>query len=128
MSTNACPCGSGRPFDHCCKPLLSRATTAATAEDLMRSRYTAFVVNDAAYLAHTWHSTTRPTEVTAPSGIAWRRLRIRDTHLGGPDDATGEVEFVAHYRSVDGTRDFLHERSRFAREKGRWMYVDGELF
>jgi SEC-C motif-containing protein len=94
----------------------------------MRSRYTAFVVNDAAYLAHTWHSTTRPTEVTAPSGIAWRRLRIRDTHLGGPDDATGEVEFVAHYRSVDGTRDFLHERSRFAREKGRWMYVDGELF
>lgn len=94
----------------------------------MRSRYTAFALNDAAYLAASWHSSTRPADATAPTGIEWRRLRIRDTYLGGPDDATGEVEFVAHFRTPDGTRDLLHERSRFERENGRWVYVAGELF
>ena len=94
----------------------------------MRSRYTAFVVGDDAYLAASWHSATRPDDASAPPGIDWRRLRIHDTVAGGPTDETGQVEFVAHFRAADGTRDFLHERSRFAREAGRWVYVDGELF
>ncbi|HJF14047.1 MAG TPA: SEC-C domain-containing protein [Enteractinococcus helveticum] len=123
-----CPCGTERLFQHCCQPLLTGAAAPETAEALMRSRYTAFVVGDDAYLAASWHSATRPEDPSAPTGIDWRRLRIRDTVAGGPTDQTGEVEFVAHFRSAQGTRDFLHERSRFAREAGRWVYVDGELF
>ena len=123
-----CPCGTGAQFKDCCEPLLNGTAAPETAEALMRSRYTAFVVGDDAYLAASWHSTTRPVDASAPSGIDWRRLRIRHTTGGGVDDATGEVEFIAHFRNADGTRDFLHERSRFIRENGRWVYVDGELF
>ncbi|WP_310170940.1 YchJ family protein [Enteractinococcus fodinae] len=123
-----CPCGTGQEFQNCCGPVLAGTAEPATAEDLMRSRYSAFVLGDDAYLAASWHSTTRPADASAPTGIQWRRLRIRDTVGGGPDDATGEVEFIAHFRTADGSRDFLHERSRFARENGRWVYVDGELF
>lgn len=94
----------------------------------MRSRYTAFVLADDAYVAASWHPDTRPADATAPTGIDWRRLRIRDTRDGGPDDEMGEVEFIAHYRTPEGVRGFLHERSRFARQEGRWVYVDGELF
>lgn len=128
MSEQMCPCGTDLRFEYCCQPILSGRAAPDTAVALMRSRYTAFVLDDAEYLAHSWHSSTRPSEVTAPAGVEWRRLRVRDTFLGGPDDPTGEVEFVAHFRTPEGVRDFMHERSRFARENGRWVYVDGELF
>ena len=128
MPDQQCACGTGSPLSQCCQPILAGARVPNTALELMRSRYTAFVLNDAAYLAASWHPSTRPADVTVPAGIEWRRLRIRDTQLGGPDDVTGEVEFVAHFRTQDGTRDFLHERSRFERHDGRWVYVDGELF
>lgn len=123
-----CPCGTGRSLEQCCGPALAGTALSQTAEALMRSRYTAFVLADDTYLAETWHSATRPADPSAPMGIDWRRLRIRDTRDGGPQDETGEVEFIAHFRTADGTRDFLHERSSFARENGRWVYVDGELF
>ena len=128
LQTQGCPCGSAQDLQNCCGPALAGTATPQTAEALMRSRYTASVMGDDAYLAATWHSTTRPADASAPSGIDWRRLRIRATVKGGPNDDTGEVEFVAHFRTADGTRDFLHERSTFGRENGRWVYVDGELF
>lgn len=124
----SCPCGSGQDFGQCCGPLLAGTKNAQTAVELMRSRYTAFVLADDGYLAASWHSKTRPVDSAAPSNIVWRRLRIRDVVAGGVADTTGEVEFVAHFRAADGTRDFLHERSRFVREQGRWVYVDGKLF
>lgn len=128
VELESCPCGTGQKYSDCCGPVISGATEPETAETLMRSRYTAFVLGDDAYLASSWHSTTRPVDASAPTGVQWRRLRIRNTAGGGPADDTGEVEFVAHFRTADGARDFLHERSRFARENGRWVYVDGELF
>lgn len=124
----ACPCGTGETFDVCCGPALQGRALPQTAQALMRSRYTAFVLDDTEYLAASWHSSTRPEDASAPAGVSWRRLRIRDTVAGGPADATGEVEFIAHFRTPDGTRNFLHERSRFVRENQRWVYVDGELF
>lgn len=127
-NTADCPCGTGQSFGQCCGPYLAGVASPVTAETLMRSRYTAFVLDDGSYLATSWHSSTRPQDTSAPAGMTWRRLRIRDTLAGGPDDATGEVEFIAHYRTADGQRDFLHERSRFLREQGRWVYLDGELF
>ena len=99
---------------------------AATAEELMRSRYSAYAVGDLDYVWRTWHPRTRPESLT-PSDEAWTGLEILDTVAGQQGDEEGEVEFRAHYRRNrrSGT---LHERSHFAVRARRWFYVDGELF
>lgn len=127
MSEQPCPCGTGETHARCCAPVLAGELPAETAEALMRSRYTAFVLGDDAYLYTSWHPHTRPDDASAPTGLEWRRLRIRETHAGGPTDETGTVEFIAHFRTKDGSRDFLHERAEFVRENGRWMYVSGDI-
>ncbi|SBS79166.1 conserved hypothetical protein [uncultured Mycobacterium sp.] len=124
--TDACPCGSGEPLGRCCLPLHRGESQAATAEQLMRARYSAYAVGDLDYIWRTWHPRTRPTALT-PDGLTWTGLHIVDTVDGRPEDQTGEVEFRAHYR--DGRRTgTLHERSRFGVRARRWFYVDGELF
>lgn len=92
----------------------------------MRSRFSAFARGDAAYLLASWHPSTRPPELELDADVVWRRLQIVDTVAGGPDDAAGVVEFRASYRGPDGA-GVLHERSRFARVGGRWLYLDGEV-
>lgn len=86
----------------------------------MRSRYTAVVRGDADHLFRTWHPRTRPAVVDPGEGAGWQGLEVLDAPE--PVGDHGEVEFVA--RHVDGD---LHERSRFERRRGRWVYVDGEL-
>ena len=120
-----CPCASGDTFAACCGALLDGAP-APTAERLMRSRYTAFVREDGAYLLRTWHPETRPETITFEADLEWRRLLIVDRVAGGPFDTVGVVEFEAFWRQ-DGTRGSLHERSRFVREDRMWFYVDGEI-
>lgn len=92
----------------------------------MRSRFSAFARGDAAYLTASWHPSTQPAEVDLDADVVWRRLQIVDTVAGGPDDAEGVVEFRASYRAPDGA-GLLHERSRFTRVDGRWVYVDGDV-
>jgi SEC-C motif-containing protein len=121
-----CPCGSSDSYVDCCGPLHSGERDAETALALMRSRFSAFAVGGANYLLTTWHPSTRPKRIDLNNGMIWRRLQIVDTVAGDPDDATGVVEFRAQYER-DGKRHIMHERSRFTRHKGRWLYVDGEL-
>lgn len=90
----------------------------------MRSRFAAFAVGDTAYLLRSWHSTTRPAGLTLDAGLTWTGLDVLATADGGLFDTTGTVEFRAHYRER-GRRGTLHERSRFGREHGRWVYIDG---
>ncbi|WP_315637701.1 MULTISPECIES: YchJ family metal-binding protein [Microbacterium] len=120
-----CPCASGDIFAACCGPLLDGAA-APTAERLMRSRYTAFVREDAPYLLRTWHPDTRPETIGFDTDLEWRRLVIVDRVAGGPFDTVGVVEFEAFWRQ-GGTRGSLHERSRFVREDRTWFYVDGDI-
>lgn len=120
-----CPCGSGEVYGACCGPLHA-GEPAPTAERLMRSRYTAFAIGDAAYLLASRHASTRPARMDLDSDVRWLHLAILDREAGGPFDATGVVEFVATYRDGDG-RGEQHERSRFVREGGHWFYVDGVL-
>jgi SEC-C motif domain protein len=120
--TRACPCGSGQPYVDCCGPMHRAQTAAATAEQLMRSRYSAFAVGDAAYLLRTWHRSTRPAHLALDPGQQWTRLEIVNTDRGGLFDAAGSVEFRAHYR-LSGRPGMLRERSRFAREDGLWTYL-----
>lgn len=126
-----CPCGTGETFGECCGRYLQDGRVAPTAEALMRSRYTGFATRAVHYLLATWHPSTRPDELELAEDMVWRRLDVLRTDAGGPWDDAGTVEFVAHYRLDDGTaigqRGRLHETSRFVREDGRWLYVDGGI-
>ncbi|MDX1892703.1 YchJ family protein [Mycolicibacterium sp. 050158] len=115
-----CPCDTGAPYEACCGPLHHGERHAATAEQLMRSRYAAYATGHADYLFRTWHPRTRPAEVAIDPAVVWKGLAITDVVAGGPGDEAGEVEFTAAY---DGGA--MHERSSFVRRAGRWVYVDG---
>lgn len=94
----------------------------------MRSRYTAFAVGDAAYLQQTWAPETRPSRVRIDPAQRWLSLEVLASS-GGLLDPTGEVEFVARFavdRVGEAQQGAIHERSRFRREDGRWVYVDGD--
>lgn len=91
----------------------------------MRSRYTAHVLRDGAYLLATWHPGTRPADATPDPATKWLGLEVLDFREA--DGSHAEVEFIARYR-VQGRGGRLRERSRFVREPdGRWYYVDGEI-
>jgi len=115
------------PYAACCGryhagPLHLRAPTA---EALMRSRYSAFVLDLTDYLLATWHPGTRPATIEPnPSGLKWLGLELRHHALQDADHAT--VEFVARSK-LAGRAQRLHETSRFEREEGRWFYLDGDL-
>ncbi|WKG13380.1 YchJ family protein [Nocardia sp. PE-7] len=119
-----CPCRRGEPFDACCGPILAGDKPAPTAETLMRSRYTAYVVGDVDYLLRSWHPSTRPADLELDADQRWLFLEIVGTQRGGLFDDNGTVEFIAHYK-LDGTRDAMHELSTFVRVDGAWVYLDG---
>lgn len=118
-----CPCG-GSAYEDCCGRYIDDGEIPETAEQLMRSRYSAYVLHKEPYLKATWHESTRPAETIAQDdGTKWLGLEVKK-HLQAGDEAT--VEFVARYK-VGGRAHRLHEVSRFVREDGRWFYVDGSF-
>lgn len=122
MSSRTCPCGLPQSYDACCGRFHTGAATAPTAELLMRSRYSAFVKRDAGYLLRTWHPRTRPARLDLDPRMRWTGLEILDTAAGSAFHGTGTVTFRASYRGGS-----LHERSRFERVDGAWVYVDGDI-
>jgi SEC-C motif-containing protein len=110
-------------FDACCGRYLDHDTPAPDAESLMRSRYSAFVLERADYLTSSCHASTRPADLTLEPGVKWLGLAVKRHRVIDADHA--EVEFVARSR-VGGSGQRLHETSRFVREGGRWFYVDGD--
>lgn len=123
---SACPCGSGRPYAACCGRLHAGAEAAPTAEALMRSRYSAYVMGLEPYLLATWHASTRPAslDLAGEAGTKWLGLEIKRRQT--LDDCHATVEFVARYR-IAGRGHRLHEISNFVREDGHWFYVDGQV-
>ena len=132
-TTLACPCG-GASHAACCGPFLNGAALAPDATTLMRSRYSAYVLRDEAYLRATWHASTCPPDkiVDDDEGLHWlglevkSALRIRQPAVEAAAADHASVEFVARYKS-GGRAHRLHEVSRFVREGGRWFYVDGSF-
>ena len=127
LPANACPCGGPKPYLECCGRWHEgpQAMQAPTAEALMRSRYSAFVLDKLPYLLATWHSSTRPAALGPnPPDLKWLGLAVKKALVQDADHAT--VEFVARSRQA-GRAHRLHELSRFVREDGRWYYVDGDL-
>jgi SEC-C motif-containing protein len=135
----ACPCG-GASYAICCASFIDGAAIPASAEQLMRSRYTAYTLGNEAYLRATWHPSTCPQETILDDGekTKWlgleikSALRLRQRNETGAEDGSGQdsVEFVARYK-LGGRAHRLHEVSRFVREDGadgpRWYYLDGSF-
>lgn len=117
-----CPCGLPATYDACCGRYVSGAAAAPTAEALMRSRYSAFAVGDAAHLARTWHPTTRPRRIHLDPDRTWTGLEVRARTEGGLLDQTGTVTFRAHHADPHGEH-VLDEVSTFTRHDGAWVYV-----
>ena len=126
-----CPCGKRPlPYAACCGRYLDdfAGTPAPDTESLMRSRYSAFVLERADYLLATWHISRRPLTIEFDTGVKWLGLEVRQHRVLGVTHA--EVEFVARQKSPGTAAVRLHERSRFVKEgvsPGRWYYVDGDL-
>ncbi|MGM0982981.1 MAG: YchJ family protein [Pseudomonadota bacterium] len=116
----ACPCGSGRPLAECCARYHA-GEPAPTPEALMRSRYSAFVLDLSDYLLATWHPSTRPEKLEADPATVWKRLEVLES---GEEGDRGRVHFRATFRE-GGRWAVLEEHSRFVREAGRWFYLDG---
>jgi len=136
MKPVECPCGGAAPdqrpnaraprYEACCGRFIDSGEKPANVMELMRSRYTAYVLGDTAYLRATWAESTCPPDLDASdSSTRWLGLQIK-RHT--PIDADHEeVEFVARYK-VDGRAHRLHEASRFTRNSnGNWIYVDGQI-
>jgi SEC-C motif-containing protein len=119
--TSKCPCGSGKAFAQCCEPFLRDNAVPPTAEALMRSRYTAYVLADGPYLLATWHPSTRPAKLNLDGGEQpqWIGLSVKRHEV--KDENHARVEFVARYR-VNGKAHKLLEVSEFASQGGRWFY------
>ena len=122
-----CPCGSGLELDACCAPYINGDMPAPTAEALMRSRFTAYTLANAGYLHDTLCKAEQGDEPMSEEEIkaaTWQSLEILATEAGDENDAIGQVEFIARYKS-NGQQFVHHERSAFCRENGRWVYESG---
>ncbi|GAA0615617.1 hypothetical protein HPO96_00930 [Kribbella sandramycini] len=117
-TSEPCPCGLPATYAGCCGRFHAGQDAAATAEQLMRSRYAAFVVGDTAYLLRTWHSSTRPLGLQLVPDRHWTGLTILGTSDGSPFHSEGTVEFRADHQA--GAQ---YENSYFTRENGAWVYV-----
>ena len=122
--SDACPCGSNAEYLACCGRYLDSEQIPDNAEQLMRSRYCAYVLARPDYLLATWHASTRPPTISLDvTGQQWLGLNVIRSHI---DLHAGTVEFVARHK-VNGKAYRLHEVSRFVKEQGRWMYLDGDI-
>ena len=122
-----CPCGQGESYFACCARwhVGPQRLQAPDAETLMRSRYSAFVLDDLVYLLATWHPSTRPADRTPnPAGLKWLGLTVQQHSIQDPTHAT--VSFVARSR-LHGRAYRQAEISRFVHENGQWFYVDGDI-
>jgi SEC-C motif-containing protein len=122
-SDSPCPCGSGRTFGQCCEPILKQTRLPATAEELMRSRYTAHVLRDHRHLHRTFLGTAKEPYVEDPEAmnLDWTRLVVH-AHEPGPGADQAIVDFSAYYQD-DGVERAIHEKSEFKRIDGAWIYA-----
>ena len=129
MQNATCPCGSHKLFEHCCGRFLTASEIPKTPEELMRSRYSAFVTQNAAYLVKTLHQSKHTENLKTEIQLSfknthWYSLRILRTAIKGN---SGHVEFVAFFTSHDGNLNQLHEASEFWLENEQWVYNEGKV-
>jgi SEC-C motif-containing protein len=125
----SCPCGSGRPYAECCEPYITGKAKPPTAEALMRSRYSAYAEHEVDYIISTCvHRGKNDIDLKSTRDWSeqstWLGLKIVASEKGGLADTEGLVEFEAVYER-DGLKEVHHERAKFKKENGDWLYDDG---
>ncbi|MGR9107685.1 MAG: YchJ family protein [Gammaproteobacteria bacterium] len=124
-----CRCGSGLPYPECCGPLHDGSVHALTAEQLLRSRFSAYALRNANYLMGTWDPVSRPAQIDfseEDNPVEWVCLEILRCKKGAATDRKGIIEFKA-YSLVDGNERMMHEVSQFRKIENRWFYCEGEI-
>ncbi|GAC19550.1 YchJ family protein [Paraglaciecola arctica] len=127
-SIKNCFCGNEFTFEQCCQPIIAGKVNAKNAEELMRSRFTAYVIKNYQYILQTYASAQRAkltvSELTESSqDTRWLSLQVL-THFSQKN--TAQVEFKAFYQ-VDSCYYVMHELSDFVFEAGRWLYTEGVM-
>lgn len=121
-STQACPCGSGKSFNDCCEKFINATHYPAKVEQLMRSRYTAYLLKNEDYLLKSWHESTRPDSLDLQSDATqWKKLKIIST-------SENTVHFVAYFSDAINNNQrlfYLYEESVFIKNK-HWFYLEGK--
>lgn len=123
----ACPCGSGQQYTHCCLPFHTQQQKPITCEQLMRSRYSAFILRLGDYLFNTYHPDyigNLTIEQLSEKSLDWRSLQIISAESL---EKSGTVEFKAWYME-EGQLHYHHERSNFLKENDQWLYCDGTFY
>ena len=121
-----CYCGSERSFENCCKPFIEGIQFPKTPEQLMRSRYSAYVLQNANYLMATTHVSQRKYYFVSEilqwaKSNTWVKLEVITAH-------ENRVEFKAYFLDEKLQAQIHHEYSTFQLENEIWYYVDGEFF
>lgn len=127
MKIENCPCGNELPYLECCNVIHLDINKAKTAEQLMRSRYSAFVKANGDFLMQSWHSskhtpTLQHDLVHWAMSVKWIRLEVHETIQGLENDKEGVVSFSAFYMEKFMNRA-LHETSKFIKENNHWVYL-----
>jgi len=120
-----CHCGQSRSFADCCFPIIQGKKSAKTAEDLMRSRYSAYVTNSMDYLNETVIGQAKQSRGNYDTSIQWQKLDICRVLDGQPSDKNGVVEFKAFYKTAEGNLGVVWEESTFVNHNGQWFYESG---
>ena len=122
-----CYCGTNKTYQNCCEVFHLNNGKTESAEQLMRSRYSAFVLANGDYLMATHHKSTRPIKekkaiVKWAKSVQWIRLEVLETSEGTKDDIEGTVNFSAYFFE-NGKVDVIHEKSAFVKEDNSWYYL-----
>lgn len=127
MTNTTCPCNANMLYSKCCQPYHTNIKLPTTAEQLMRSRYSAYVLKLTDYINNTWHKSTRPNIAALKNDqpIQWIKLVINKTwDSNNANEAF--VDFDAFYE-VNGKLERMHEVSRFIYSEQKWFYIDGKV-
>lgn len=123
-----CPCGSDKNYSSCCGLFHSGKAQAATAEELMRSRYSAFVKNDMTYLQQTTDPQTLGS-IDEDANREWaERAQFKKLEILSAEEkgTKGVVEFKAFY-AIEGEDYVHHEVSTFRKQAGEWFFKSGKI-
>ena len=122
-----CNCGNSKTYTKCCGLAHQSLKIVKTAEQLMRSRYTAFTLANGDYLMESHHVSTRPIKeiesiVAWAKSVEWVELKILFTSKGVASDNEGTVSFKAYFKENE-TLSCIEENSKFIKENGCWYYL-----
>ena len=119
-----CPCNPTKKYSDCCQKAHQNINSVTTAEQLMRSRYSAFVLANIDYLQKSHHSSTRPNKKEKKEIKSWTKS-VNWVKLEVLNSTEDTVEFKAYFME-NGSINVIHENSKFVKENGYWVYLEAK--